>query len=155
MNLPCATPTSLKRPLTGFESDVRVDKYAESYRGEVNRALAFAGKQVDFYAERKAAMLCELAQGSLGDPADLNILDVGCGIGLADGHLVGTFGSVFNTSREEIEQARRNTPLLHTKCPNPPGSPTQPIISTWSSRRAFCTMSPLRTSRPSLRRWRE
>jgi ubiquinone/menaquinone biosynthesis C-methylase UbiE len=90
------------------------DKYAESYRGEVNRALAFAGKQVDFYAERKAAMLCGLAQGSLGDPADLNILDVGCGIGLADGHLVGSFGSVFgvDTSREEIEQARAEHPAV-------------------------------------------
>ena len=90
------------------------DSHAESYRGEVNRALAFAGKQVDFYAERKAAMLSELARGSLGDPANLKILDVGCGIGLVDGHLVEPFGSVFgvDVSAEEISQAQTEHPSV-------------------------------------------
>ena len=97
------------------------DKYAESYRGEVNRALAFAGKNVDFYAGRKAAMLRDLAQGLLGEPADLNILDVGCGIGLADGHLAEAFGSVFgvDTSREEIEHARGEHPTVTYEVSDP------------------------------------
>ena len=88
------------------------DGHAESYRDEVNRALAFAGKSVDFYAARKAAMLSNLARRSLGNPADLSILDVGCGIGLVDGHLVATFGSVFGVdiSREEISHARAEHP---------------------------------------------
>lgn len=68
------------------------DDHASSYRAEVNSAISFIGQDVDFFAERKAKLLVDIARRRLGDPADLHILDVGCGIGIIDGHLSGAFG---------------------------------------------------------------
>ena len=84
------------------------DHHATSYRSEVDRAIAFAGKDVGHFARRKADLLVELA----GDARSADILDVGCGIGLVDAHLVGRFRSVsgVDLSEAELEQARAAYP---------------------------------------------
>ena len=84
------------------------DAHADTYRDKVDRAIAFGGQGVDHYARRKADLLVALTSRSLGDPSTSSILDVGCGIGLVDGHLVGAFGSVagVDLSDAELAQAR-------------------------------------------------
>ena len=88
------------------------DSHADSYRAEVDQAIAFAGQDVEFFAERKARLLERSARRLLGEPLELSILDVGCGIGLVDGHLTHSFGSVAGTdvSVAELEVARAEHP---------------------------------------------
>lgn len=103
------------------------DDHAASYRDEVDRAIAFSGKNVDFYAQRKAEVLVDVARRTLGDVHGRAILDVGCGIGLVDGHLVGRFSEVagVDVSSEELEIAAADHPevsyaLSHTtRIPHP------------------------------------
>ncbi len=88
------------------------DSHADSYREEVDQAIAFVGQDVEFFAERKATLLERSARRLLGDPSELSILDVGCGIGLVDRYLTRGFGSVAGTdvSVAELEVARAEHP---------------------------------------------
>lgn len=90
------------------------DSHADSYREEVDQAIAFAGQDVEFFAERKAQLLERAARRLLGDPGGLSILDVGCGIGLVDGYLAHLFGSVAGTdvSPAELDVARADHPQV-------------------------------------------
>ncbi len=92
--------------------NARFDAHADSYRDEVDRAIAFGGQDVDFFAERKAELLERSARRLLGEPLELSVLDVGCGIGLVDGYLTHSFGSVAGTdvSSAELEVARAANP---------------------------------------------
>jgi SAM-dependent methyltransferase len=92
--------------------NAQFDSHADSYRREVDQAIAFSGKDVGFFAERKAQVLADLTAGSVGDPERLSVLDVGCGIGLVDGHLAKRFGSVsgVDVSASELAVAREQHP---------------------------------------------
>lgn len=73
------------------------DRYRDSYREELDRAVSFTGAHHDFFTRAKAQELLRLAQAHLGDPARLDALDVGCGVGLTDRHLAGRFRSLTGT----------------------------------------------------------
>lgn len=73
------------------------DRYRERYRRELDRAVSFSGATHEFFTRAKAEELMRVAQGHLGDPAQLDALDVGCGIGLTDRHLAGRFRSLTGT----------------------------------------------------------
>jgi SAM-dependent methyltransferase len=106
------------------------DSHAASYRDEVNRAVSFAGTDVEFFAERKAQILVDVARRRVGDPAGLAVLDVGCGIGLVDGYLVDRFQSVagVDVSASELAVARSEHPQVayaiseNGEVPHPSGS---------------------------------
>ncbi len=70
------------------------DHHADTYREDVENAIAWSGKDVDYFAEGKAKLLVALAKRRLGDPAKLRALDVGCGVGVTDRFLTGTFGQL-------------------------------------------------------------
>ena len=70
------------------------DAYADSYRDAVASSISFSGQEVDYFARRKAEQLLELSNRVVGDPADLSVLDVGCGIGTTDGFLTPRFREV-------------------------------------------------------------
>jgi SAM-dependent methyltransferase len=101
------------------------DHHAATYRDDVDRAIAFARKPVDYYARRKAEILVEL----VGEEASASILDVGCGVGLVDAHLVGRFRRVagVDLSNAELEVARAANPGVfyerssETRIPHPDG----------------------------------
>lgn len=57
------------------------DAYDRSYKDVVNRSVSFTGLDVDFFARVKADYLLDLLRQHLGDPARLEVLDLGCGIG--------------------------------------------------------------------------
>jgi ubiquinone/menaquinone biosynthesis C-methylase UbiE len=82
------------------------------YREELDRALALTGADHGLPARARADEIVRLARRHLGDPATLDALDVGCGIGITDRHLRGRFGSLTGTDVLEaaLETAERENP---------------------------------------------
>jgi SAM-dependent methyltransferase len=70
------------------------DRYQSTYSDAVNRSIAFAGTDVDFFAELKADDLLALAGRQLGDPSKLAALDFGCGTGIMDALIAPRLGRV-------------------------------------------------------------
>jgi SAM-dependent methyltransferase len=91
---------------------VDFDTYSDRYREEVERSIGFIGQEVDFFAEVKALHLLDLLRRRLGDPRSLRVLDVGCGVGVTDRHLVGRLGELHGVDITPgvIEEARRQVP---------------------------------------------
>jgi SAM-dependent methyltransferase len=88
------------------------DRYRDRYSEELDQAVSFAGASHEFFTRAKAEELVRLAQRHLGDPARLEALDVGCGIGLTDRHLTGRFRALTGTdvSPGVLETAARENP---------------------------------------------
>jgi SAM-dependent methyltransferase len=88
------------------------DRYRDRYRAELDHAVSFAGTSHDFFTRAKAEELVRLARLHLGDPARLEALDVGCGIGLTDRHLASRFRALTGTdvSPGVLETAARENP---------------------------------------------
>lgn len=57
------------------------DQYKNSYDDVVNDALEFSGLKVDLFTEFKSAYLIDLITRRFGINSNLNVLDIGCGIG--------------------------------------------------------------------------
>jgi len=88
------------------------DPYRHSYRQTVQRSISFSGQDVDFFSEVKARHLVATAARTVGDPAELDVLDVGCGVGITDGHLRGEFRSLsgVDVSDGMLGEARKANP---------------------------------------------
>jgi SAM-dependent methyltransferase len=65
------------------------DSFRDSYEQELRSATAFSGQTPDVFLEAKADHLVDLADRLLGGASEAAVLDVGCGPGLMDRHLVG------------------------------------------------------------------
>src|SRR2546429_3519272 len=91
------------------------DHHADTYREDVENAIAWSGKDVDYFAEGKANLLVALAKRRLGDPAKLRALDVGCGVGVTDRFLTGAFGQLHGVdiASDAVEKARETNPGVH------------------------------------------
>lgn len=96
--------------MSGLDYDVVRDRYAE----ELDRAVRFTGLGHEFFTRAKASELLELARRRLGDTAELDALDVGCGIGLAHRFLGPRFGSLtgVDVSPGVLEHARGANPSV-------------------------------------------
>jgi SAM-dependent methyltransferase len=70
------------------------DEYQESYREAVNASIGFSGADVDFFARLKADDLVKTLDRRIGGAAEARVLDVGCGPGVTDAHLVGRVGEL-------------------------------------------------------------
>jgi SAM-dependent methyltransferase len=90
------------------------DRYSDSYRDDVQRSIGFLGQNHDFFVRHKVGHLLRLSRRWVGEPKDLSILDVGCGIGLIDRYLVEGFGSVtaVDVSEESLAVARDANPTV-------------------------------------------
>lgn len=88
------------------------NKFAHSYTSEVDRVTAFAGKNQDYYAKIKAKLILELAHKRFGTLANVNALDVGCGVGITDAHLGECLNHIcgVDPSSESIAEARTRNP---------------------------------------------
>jgi SAM-dependent methyltransferase len=88
------------------------DRYRDRYSEDLDQAVSFAGRSHDFFTRAKADELIRLARLHLGDPAGLDAVDVGCGIGLTDRHLAGRFRSLTGTdvSPGVLQTASRENP---------------------------------------------
>ncbi len=89
----------------------RFDAYRHTYRTEVERSIAFVGQSLDFFTNAKARALIAVTERTLGDPAQVRALDIGCGPGETD-RLLESFGDLHGVdiSAELIEAARARNP---------------------------------------------
>ncbi len=99
-------------PAAGPGGQAGFEAYRDSYADVVNRAVSFAGQDLDHYTEIKAGELLRLCRACLGDPAGLSALDLGCGVGLTDRFLLGRFGRLQGVDREQglVDRARESNP---------------------------------------------
>jgi SAM-dependent methyltransferase len=83
------------------------DAYDSTYRDEVQSAISFAGKSVDFFTRVKANHLVDLVSRRVGPTSRQRILDIGCGVGLTDQYLAPRFGECWGVdiSAKSIERA--------------------------------------------------
>jgi 2-polyprenyl-3-methyl-5-hydroxy-6-metoxy-1,4-benzoquinol methylase len=88
------------------------DRYSDSYRDQVQRSISFIGQDHDYFVRSKARHLVDLVRDRIGDPKELAVLDVGCGVGLTDTYLVSEFDRVCGAdiSEQTIEVASRRNP---------------------------------------------
>jgi SAM-dependent methyltransferase len=73
-------------------SPTEFDPYRASYREAVERSIAFARTELDFFTRAKVRALLALVAQRVGDPSRLSFLDVGCGPGETDRFLEGRVG---------------------------------------------------------------
>lgn len=88
------------------------DAYRDGYREAVERAIAFARTEMDFFTRAKARELLELSARRVGDPRRLSFLDVGCGPGETDRMLRGRVGGLtgVDIAPQMVEAARERNP---------------------------------------------
>ena len=85
------------------------DRYAESYRSEVERA---AGVSVEGLAGEKARLILDVLSRALGNPDRLRVLDIGCGIGMVEQELEQKVADLWGTdmSEKSVEIAKTRAP---------------------------------------------
>ena len=85
------------------------DRYAESYRSEVEGA---AGVSVEGLAGEKARLILGVLSRTLGRPDRMRVLDIGCGIGLIEQELEQKVAELcaMDMSEKSIEIAKARAP---------------------------------------------
>ncbi|TXR49365.1 class I SAM-dependent methyltransferase [Phyllobacterium endophyticum] len=88
------------------------DAYRTTYAEAVNDSISFSGLNVDFFTRAKAVRLVDILAAQIGDPSNLSILDVGCGVGTYHPLLRGKVGRIsgIDPSDECIQEAKKNNP---------------------------------------------
>jgi SAM-dependent methyltransferase len=89
------------------KSRVIFESYKDTYRQEIQKSIDFAGQDLDFFTEVKVSRLLSLTRKFVGQPNKLNILDVGCGVGITDFYLTSQFKKVYgiDLSRGVVNKA--------------------------------------------------
>ncbi len=77
------------------------DAHAYQYVKAVDQSVSFTGKDSAFFARRKVEMLEELSFRAGVPLGGLSVLDVGCGTGTTDHHLVNHVGSLVGVDVSE------------------------------------------------------
>ena len=70
-----------------------VDPYPD-YVAQVNRSIAFSGAEQSFFTRGKAKRLLEILRRRGCEPAQMRLLDIGCGVGLIHQHIAGEFAEL-------------------------------------------------------------
>src|SRR5436190_13544632 len=91
------------------------DEYRDRYAEDLDSAVRFSGKDHEFFTRRKAGGLLEFAERYVGPAHTLSVLDVGCGIGLADAFLAGCVASLtgVDVAPGVLERAAARNPDVH------------------------------------------
>jgi ubiquinone/menaquinone biosynthesis C-methylase UbiE len=86
------------------------DCHADNYLEAVRQA---AGVCVENLAAEKARMILNVLANCVGNPKQLQVLDIGCGIGLIDRELNGSLAKLYgvDTSLRSLEIARTMAPM--------------------------------------------
>ncbi len=113
-------PTANGEKETPEFAPIDFDKYKDQYQKEVQDSISFIGQKLDFFIEKKAQHLWNLAKKHVGDPAKLKILDVGCGIGITDQYLTSHFGKVYglDIAKGLVQKAAKLNPKASYKAYN-------------------------------------
>jgi ubiquinone/menaquinone biosynthesis C-methylase UbiE len=91
------------------------DRLTESYEDKINGAIAFAGMEHTFYIDVKRDHLLRLAAEHFGSTANLDVLDLGCGIGAYHQGLENRFRELHGTdvSSKSVEMAAEKHDFVH------------------------------------------
>ena len=94
--------------------DIHADKYSE----EIDKTLNKYGADHDFFTTHKAGLLLDILAAHSKDPADMTLMDVGCGVGKIHAHLKQSFKSILgiDLSEPSIDVARGLHPEVHYEC---------------------------------------
>lgn len=108
------TRDSEEQPSRDFNSAL-FEQYKDRYHDEVQRSISFFGKEVNFFTRAKLRYLLSLAEEYFSDLSTLRVLDVGCGIGLTDRHLVSHVGELHGVDLTSgvIDRAAQTVPSAH------------------------------------------
>src|SRR5437588_117500 len=89
------------------------DQYGPNYQDVVQRAIDFAGLEHEFFVKAKARIIKQLTT-RFGRPADVSLLDVGCGVGILHDHLGDTCPHIcgVDVSEVSIEAAKERHPEI-------------------------------------------
>ena len=93
------------------------DEYQQRYSEVVNDAVGFTGMGVDFFTRVKAGYIAELAVEHFGSTQQLEVLDIGCGVGNFHGLLQPVFSNIsgVDVSEASVEHARSRHPSIEYK----------------------------------------
>lgn len=90
------------------------DSYGDTYGATVNQAVSFTGLNVDFFTRVKAGYILDICEKKFRGAANVDALDVGCGVGNFGKLLGDKFHSLkgVDISPASIERARlANSPV--------------------------------------------
>ncbi|NLB65645.1 MAG: class I SAM-dependent methyltransferase [Lentisphaerae bacterium] len=90
------------------------DQYVSTYDQAWARANRFMGKSHDFYTLAKAKHILSVLRRHKGEPRQLSLLDVGCGVGKTDYFLQDEVKELagVDISAASIERARQENPAV-------------------------------------------
>lgn len=93
----------------------KVPGQEDEYLRQVRQSISFIGQDIDYFTEVKAKRLLGLAQKHFGHTSQLTVLDIGCGVGLTDKYLVGSFNSLsgVDIDASTVENAQKANPSAH------------------------------------------
>ena len=99
------------------KSRIVFESYKDTYRQEIQKSIDFAGQDLDFFTEVKVSRLLSLTRQFVGNPKKLDILDVGCGVGITDYYLTSQFKKVYgiDLSRGVVNKAATLNPKASYK----------------------------------------
>jgi SAM-dependent methyltransferase len=102
-----------------MKSKAEFDAYSDSYNEAVNSVIDFSGLTVDFFTKIKADYVNQVIAERFNNAGQINVLDVGCGVGNSLSLLVGTRGrrarvsfAGVDVSEACIATARAITPVV-------------------------------------------
>ncbi len=105
---------------TGAESTQGIggetfDRHASGYERAVDKSIAFTGRDASFFAGRKVDLLKQLQWERGLDLSNATLLDVGCGTGTTDRHLVRQVRTLHGVdiAEEMLGIARQHVPDAH------------------------------------------
>lgn len=88
--------------------------YSDGYGDAIDDAIGFSHQGHEFFTRAKVRHLLRLVRAHVGPPADLQVLDLGCGPGVTDRllspHLSGLSGT--DVSRPLLERATQDNPTV-------------------------------------------
>lgn len=95
-----------------MNNDSEFDSYNQSYTDKVNEALSFSNLKSDYFERVKLGYLSATCRRLGRDPAQMDVLDMGCGVGNIHPLLQTCFNSVSGADPSSacIEVARKNNP---------------------------------------------
>jgi 2-polyprenyl-3-methyl-5-hydroxy-6-metoxy-1,4-benzoquinol methylase len=107
-------------PLSGCRSGswdnvkTEFDSYSRSYDAAVNSAISFSGLKIELFTRAKAHYIARILTERFGGLSQLELLDVGCGIGNIHAFFVGKVRAVtgVDISSECIATARQRNPWV-------------------------------------------
>lgn len=90
------------------------DAYSGNYDDVVNSSIAFSGLKVDFFTRAKANYIDDIFDAHFAGRRNIDILDVGCGVGNYHPHLMQRYSSLagVDVSAASIETAKTRNPSV-------------------------------------------